>query len=318
MGSRTGYKGKKIGLALGGGGARGLAHIGVLKVLDRESIPVQIIAGTSIGALVGAAFAGGIGPEELGKTVEAYLQSPKFQSSAIKAIEGANARGELTLGRRLQSFIRNRYFLVQAMFKPGLFPSEELQEIIEYFVPDIMIEETKIPFRAVATDLVAGAQIVFSSGSLRQAVMASCAVPGAIVPVKDEDRLLSDGGIICLIPCSVVRKEGADVVIAVSVDRDICTEKEFSSALSIYQRVSDIMCARLKDHELAEADVVIAPEVGELHWSEFSQALTLLEQGEKAALEKLDLIRSAMPRSKRWFTLKDLFSIHPKPSSSAT
>jgi len=304
---RTRHKGRTFGLALGGGGARGLAHIGVLKAFDRENIPIHIVAGTSIGALVGAAFASGSRPEDMEKKVESYLQSERFQTSAIKAIEYAHAKGELTLGQRLQSFLKNRYFLVQAMFKPGLFPSEELQEIIEYFVPDIQIEETQIPFRAVATDLVQGTQIVFSTGSLRQAVMASCAVPGAIAPVRDEDRLLSDGGIICLIPCSLVRREGADVVIAVSVDRDICTEKEFKTAVSIYQRVNDIMCARLKGYELAEADVVIAPEVGDLHWSEFSQALTLVDAGERAAVEKLDLIRAAAPRSKRWFTLKDLF-----------
>ena len=249
-----------------------MAHIGVLKVLDREKIPIHMIAGTSIGALVGAAFASGIHPEDMEKRVEEYLNSPKFQLSAVRAIEEAQAKGELSWGRRIQSYLKNRYFLVQAMFKPGLFPSEELQEIIEHFVPDILIEETRIPFRAVATDLVEGTQIVLSSGSLRQAVMASCAVPGAIAPVKDEDKLLSDGGIICLIPCSVVRKEGADVV--------------------------------------------IAPEVGDLHWSEFSQALTLVEAGERATEEKMDLIRSAAPRSKRWFTLKDLFKSHPKEDPS--
>jgi NTE family protein len=143
-------------------------------------------------------------------------------------------------------------------------------------------------------------------------------VPGAIAPIKDEDRLLSDGGVMCLIPCSIVRKEGADVVIAVSVDRDICTEKEFRTALSIYQRVNDIMCAKLKGYELAEADVVIAPEVGDLHWSEFSQALTLIEEGEKATAEKLSLIRTAAPRSKRWFTLKELFRSQAKGGSSAS
>ena len=293
-----------------------MAHIGVLKVLDREKIPIHVIAGTSIGSLVGAAYASGIPPQDMEKRVDEYLNSPKFQMSAVRAIEEARGKGELSLGRRIQSFVKNHYFLVQAMFKPGLFPSEELQEIIEHFVPDILIEETKIPFRAVATDLVQGTQIVFSNGSLRQAVMASCAVPGAIAPVKDEDRLLSDGGIICLIPCSVVRKEGADVVIAVAVDRDICTEQEFTTAVSIYQRVNDIMCAKLKGYELAEADVVIAPEVGDLHWSEFSQALTLVEAGERAAVEKMDLIRSAVPRSKRWFTLKDLFKSHTKEETS--
>jgi NTE family protein len=314
----TRHKGRRIGLALGGGGARGLAHIGVLKVLDRENIPVHIIAGTSIGALVGAGFASGIHPKDMENRVQSYLQSERFQTSAIKAIENAQDKGELSLGRRLQSFLKNRYFLVQAMLKPGLFPPEELREIIEFFVPDIQIEETQIPFRAVATDLVEGTQIVFSSGSLRQAVIASCAVPGAIAPIKDEDRLLSDGGVMCLIPCSIVRKEGADVVIAVSVDRDICTEKEFRTALSIYQRVNDIMCAKLKGYELAEADVVIAPEVGDLHWSEFSQALTLIEEGEKATAEKLSLIRTAAPRSKRWFTLKELFRSQAKGGSSAS
>jgi NTE family protein len=308
------HKERKIGLALGGGGARGLAHIGVLKVLDKENIPIHIIAGTSIGALVGACFASGIHPKDIENRVESFLQSEKFQSSAIRAIENALNKGESSLGRRLQSFLKNRFFLVQAMFKPGLFPSGDLQEIIEYFVPDLEVEETRIPFRAVATDLVQGTEIIFSSGSLRQAVMASCAVPGAIAPVKDEDRLLSDGGVICLIPCSVLRKEGADVVIAVPVDRDVCTEKEFTTGLSIYRRVSDIMSAKLKGYELAEADVVIAPEVGDLHWSEFSQALTLVEEGEKATLAKLDLIRSAVPRWKRWFTLKDLFRPRSKAS----
>jgi NTE family protein len=312
MRRRTRHKERHIGLALGGGGARGLAHIGVLKVFERENIPIHIIAGTSIGALVGAAYASGIRPEDLERRVDEYLHSRKFQMSAVRAIEESQARGELSWGRKIQSFLMNRYFLVQAMFKPGLFPSEELGEIIDHFVPDIQIEETRIPFRAVATDLVRGTQIVLSSGSLRQAVIESCAVPGAIEPVKDEDRLLSDGGIICLIPCSVVRREGADVVVAVVVDKDICTESEFTTALSIYQRVNDIMCAKLKDYELAEADIVIAPEVGDLHWSEFSQALTLVEVGERAAEEKLDLIRSAAPLLKRWFTLKDLFKHHSK------
>lgn len=313
MKSNRKNKGKHIGLALGGGGARGVAHIGVLKVLEREGIPIHVIAGTSIGALVGAAFASGVRPDDMQKKVEEYVNSPKFQISAVRAVEGAHERGELSWGRRIQSFLRNRYFLVQAMFKPGLFPSEELEEIIAHFVPDIRVEETQIPFRAVATDLVQGTQIVLSSGSLRQAVIASCAVPGAIAPVKHEDRLLSDGGIICLIPCSVARKEGAEVVIAVSVDRDVCTESDFTTVVSVYQRVNDIMCTKLKNYELAEADVVITPVVGDLHWSEFSQALTLVQAGERAAEESLDLIRSAAPRSKRWFTLKDLFRHHPKP-----
>lgn len=299
------WKKKRVGLALGGGGARGLAHIGVLRVLDSEKIPIDLIVGTSIGALVGGAYAGGISPDELQKRAEAYLCSTEFQSSAMKAFETAHAKGELGLTEKIQSYFRNTFYLIQAMFKPGILANEDFQTTIHYFIPDIQIEETRIPFRAVATDLVSGEQIIFSHGPLRQAVMASCAVPGAIAPLKEGERLLSDGGIICLVPSSVARQEGADIVISVAVDRCIGSE-ELRNVVDVYYRVSEIMGERLKNYELAEADVVILPEVGNLHWSHFSQAMDLIEEGEKAARERLDDIRNVMPGVKKWFRFKKI------------
>jgi len=297
------WKKKRIGLALGGGGARGLTHIGVLMVLEREGIPIDLIVGTSIGALVGGAYASGISPDELRKRMNAYLNSPEFQSSAMKAFETAHAKGELGLTARIQTYLRNTFYLIQAMFKPGILPNEDFQTTINYFIPDIQIEETRIPFRAVATDLVSGKEITFSKGSLRQAVMASCAVPGAIAPLKEGERLLSDGGIISLVPSSVARQEGADIVIAVAVDRDIDPE-ELRTVVDVYQRVNEIMSEKLKNYELANADVVILPEVGDLHWSNFSEAINLIDEGEKAAREKLDDIRNVMPGLKNWFRFK--------------
>ena len=296
-------KRKRIGLALGGGGARGLAHIGVLRVLDSEKIPIDLIVGTSIGALVGGTYASGISPDELQKRVDAYLNSTEFQSSALKAFETAHAKGELGLTEKIQSYLRNCFYLIQAMFKPGLLSNEDFQTTINYFIPDIQIEETRIPFRAVATDLVSGEQIIFSHGPLRQAVMASCAVPGAIAPLKEGERLLSDGGIICLVPSSVARQEGADIVISVAVDRCIGSE-ELRNVVDVYYRVSEIMGEKLKNYELGEADVVILPEVGDLHWSNFSQAMDLIDEGEKATREKLDDIRNIMPGIKKWFSFK--------------
>jgi NTE family protein len=157
----------------------------------------------------------------------------------------------------------------------------------------------------VATDLVSGKEITFSKGPLRQAVMASCAVPGAIAPLKEGERLLSDGGIICGVPSSVARQEGADVVIAVAVDRDIGLE-ELRTVVDVYQRVNEVMCEKLKNYELANADVVILPEVGDLHWSNFSEAMNLIDEGEKAAREKLADIRHVMPGLKSWFGSKKM------------
>jgi NTE family protein len=294
------WKRKRIGLALGGGGARGLAHIGVLKVLEREKIPMDLIVGTSIGALVGGAYASGISSDELKKRAGEYLNSTEFRSSAIRALEAAHAKGEVGLTQRIETYLRNHFYLIQAMFKPGILSNEDFQVTINYFIPDIQIEETRIPFRAVATDLVSGEGITFSEGSLRQAVMASCAVPGAIAPLKEGERLLSDGGTICRVPSSVARQEGADVVIAVAVDRDIRSE-ELRTVVDVYLRVSEIMGERLKQYELADADVVILPEVGDLHWSSFSRAMILIDEGERAAREKLDDIRRLVPG------IKDLF-----------
>jgi NTE family protein len=297
------WKKKRIGLALGGGGARGLAHIGVLMVLEREGIPIDLIVGTSIGALVGGAYASGISPDELQKKADAYLNSPEFQSSAMKAFETAHAKGALGLTDKIQTYLRNTFYLIQAMFKPGLLPNEDFQTIINYFIPDIQIEETRIPFRAVATDLVSGEEIIFSKGPLRQAVMASCAVPGAIAPLKEGERLLSDGGIICLVPSSVARQEGADIVISVAVDRCIRSE-ELRTVVDVYQRVSEVMGEKLKNYELAAADVVILPEVGDLHWSDFSEAMNLIAEGEKAARERLDDIRYVTRGFGNWFRFK--------------
>ncbi len=297
------WRKKRIGLALGGGGARGLAHIGVLMVLERERIPIDLIVGTSIGALVGGAYASGISPDELQKRADAYLNSAEFQSSAMKTFETAHAKGESGLTEKIQTYFRNTFYLIQAMFKPGILPNEDFQTTIDYFVPDIQIEETRIPFRAVATDLVSGKEIIFSKGPLRQAVMASCAVPGAIAPLKEGERLLSDGGIICLVPSSVARREGADIVISVAVDRCVNPE-ELRTVVDVYQRVNEIMGEKLKNYELAEADVVILPEVGDLHWSNFSEAMNLIDEGEKATREKLDDIRKVMPGPKNWFRFK--------------
>lgn len=299
------WKRKRVGLALGGGGARGLAHIGVLRVLEKEGIPIDLIAGTSIGALVGGAYASGSSSDELQKKAEEYLNSHEFRSSTIRAFEAAHAKGEVGLAQKIETYLRNHFYLIQAMFRPGILSNEDFQVTIDYFIPDVEIEETRIPFRAVATDLVSGEEITFSEGSLRQAVMASCAVPGAITPLKEGERLLSDGGIICRVPCSVARQEGADIVIAVVVDRGIGSE-ELRNVVDVYLRVSEIMGERLKQYELANADVVILPEVGESHWSSFSQAMNLVDEGEKAAREKLDEIRRLIPGLKKRLRLRKI------------
>lgn len=188
------WNSKRIGLALGGGGARGFAHIGVIRVLKQEKIPIDIIVGTSSGALLGGAYASGTTPEEMERKIDEYLNSKEYQSSAIRTIEKAHD-GDQSLTQKIQGFLQNKFLLLQAMFKPGILSAEEFQSMVDFFIPDILIQDTLIPFRTVTTDLISGEQIIFSEGPLREAVMASSAVPGAIEPREKGEMLLSDGGI---------------------------------------------------------------------------------------------------------------------------
>jgi NTE family protein len=302
------WKKPRVGVALGGGGARGISHIGVLKIFEAHSLPIEVITGTSIGALVGGAYAAGFSARQLEDRTREFLASPLFRDSALSAIERENIEQEKGLTRKIHGYVRSRLCEVHALFRPGVLSQEEFRPVIEYFIPDIGFEDTTIPFRAIATDLVSGDQVVFDSGSLRQGIVASCAVPGAVEPLKEGDRLLSDGGIICLVPASVAREKGADLVIAVEVGPDIFLEKELRSALSVYYRASDIMAHRLTEYELMDADIVIRPGVGTLGWADFTKAEEMIAAGEAAAAEQIQAIRSAASGGRRWVHFLERFS----------
>ena len=300
------WKRKRLGLALGGGGARGIAHVGVLRVFEEESIPVDLIVGTSIGALVGAAYAIGENTHEMEKKIEEFLNSPTFQESALKDIKEIQDTRKSGFAGKIHAFFRNRLLLAQSLFRLGMLGSEEFEAMIDFFVPDIQIQDTQIPYRAVATDLVSGQSVVMSEGPLRRAVMASCAVPGAVPPVEVNGMLLSDGGSINIVPTMVAREEGADFVVAVSVRGDIHADDEFGSAADICFRAADIMGFHFETYILDKADFVIHPRVGDLHWTEFALARDLVREGEKAAREKLHLLRKTLPLSIRWVLLSSL------------
>lgn len=287
-------KARKIGLALGGGGARGLAHIGVMKVLESEKIRPDIIVGTSAGAIVGGALASGMKAGELEKRVASFLESDLYRSSELKALTGAESRVEQSLSRRIQSYFKTRIRLAHAIFTDSILQIGDVEEFIDFFIPDIQIEETAIPFRPVATDLLSGELVVLKKGSLRRSVLASSAVPGALPPVEMNGRQLSDGGIISVVPVRCALEEGATVVIAVAVDRDISLVSGLQTAVDIYVRAGEIMGSHLEKYDLENADLIIRPELGGIHWTNFSQSKQLIASGEEGALNSLPEIRRLM------------------------
>lgn len=200
------WTGKKVGLALGGGGVRGFSHIGVLNVLEEEGIDIDLIVGTSVGALIGGAYASDQSPREIQAKIDAYLRSSEFDASTLKSVGLTFSPEGKNFFKTARTFVMNRYWLIQSFFKQSILPSNDFHSLINYFLPEIDISETRVPFHVVSTDLITGKKIVFSKGPLRQAVLASCAVPGAVAPVRYGDWLLADGGITSLVPVQAARE----------------------------------------------------------------------------------------------------------------
>ena len=288
------WTGKKVGLALGGGGVRGLSHIGVFNVLEEEGIAVDLIVGTSAGALIGGAYASGQTPGEIQSKIDAYIHSPEFEASTLKSIGMTFSPESKGFFKKVQNFVMNRFWFIRAFFKISMVPCGDFQSLINYLLPDMDIRETKIPFRAVSTDLITGRKIIFSEGSLRQAVLASCSVPGAVEPVRQGEWMLADGGITSVVPVYAAREAGADVVIAVVVDRDAPASINFETGTDVLYRAGEITTNTLEATELKDADVIIRPQVGNLHWMDFSRGGDLIRIGEEAARESLGKINSSL------------------------
>ncbi|KQC11616.1 MAG: hypothetical protein APR62_09450 [Smithella sp. SDB] len=293
------WTGKKVGLALGGGGVRGFSHIGVLKVLEEECIAVDLIVGTSAGALIGGAYASGQSLREIQDKIDAYLASSEFDDSTIKSIGQTFSSENKNFFRKAQNFVMNRFWFARAFYKPSIVPSGDFQSLINYFIPDMDIRETKIPFRAVSTDLVTGRKIVLSEGSLRQAILASSSVPGAVEPVRYGELILADGGITSVVPVYAAREAGADVVIAVTVDREEPAFINIETGKDVLYRAGEITSSALQVRELESADVIIRPQVGNLHWMDFTRIGELVKIGEKAVRESLKEIHASLPLYRR-------------------
>jgi NTE family protein len=277
MWRRATSKGRRprLGLALSGGAARGIAHVGVLKVLAEEGVRVDCVAGTSAGALVGGALASGMSVEE----IEAFGRSLRWRDL-----------GRITLSRL------------------GAQTNAPMEDFIRARFPVSRFEELSIPFAAVATDLLTGAAVVMrDEGDMAFAVRASCALPGWYIPVTDaRGRQLVDGGLVANLPTSVVRSLGAEVVVAVDVNSD--GAKFLGTPVSVIGVLlqSIVVVQRTAvEHQRQLADVVISPSVGHLRWDEMTRASEFIEAGMEAARAAIPAIKELLEpqpdESTRWF-----------------
>jgi len=289
------FKKKKVGLALGGGAARGLAHIGVLQALEEAEVPVQMITGTSMGAIIGAMYAADPQIDPLRERILEYFSSDIFRKARLDfVVERKNNVDGEGLFFRFSQLARKKIFFTLAMTMISFVSQETRDKSLDFLIPDIDIEATTLPFATTALDLNTGEEVVIKSGSLRTAVAATSALPGILPPVEFDGRQLVDGGWINAVPIEPTRDLGADIVIAVDVGSDLGDPGEASSGLDIVFRADAATRNALSNLQLQQADLIVCPSVGINHWADFSRADEIIANGRYTTLERLAEIKTLL------------------------
>ena len=286
----------KVGLALGGGGARGLAHIGVLKVLERENIPIDLITGTSMGAIIGGVYALKKDISAIEKIAQKYSKISEFNIDF--SFSEKERKDKPFFLKKMSDFLKKGYILNLELRRKYINDGEELKKIIKDLVGDKAFTDTKIPFAAVAADLVKGEKVIIRKGKLFDALLASASIPGMFPPVILDKKILVDGGIVDVVPIEAAQSLGANFVIGVNVGQTIKKRVEFDNAVEIFFRSDSITSAELRKLQLSFADVVITPKVGRFHWSDFSKPEQCIREGEIAAQNAILELKKKLKKAK--------------------
>ena len=277
----------KIGLVLSGGGARGFAHIGVLKKIEQLRIPIDVVVGTSMGSIVGGLYAIGLSPEEIEQGVESIDWEIVFNDYAKREYRSFRRKQDDYL------FTSTNRFGVSSKglhLSPGLIEGQQVEIALDrlaypgFHITDF--DKLHIPYRAIATDIESGDAVILDSGNLAKAMRASMSIPAALPPVRHEGRLLVDGGIGNNIPIDVAREMGADIFIVVDVSAPLAGQEDLQSSIAVTAQLTTILTRRIADQQLqslTDTDVLIIPGREDLGSSSFLEYAELIQAGLDAA-----------------------------------
>ena len=284
-----------VALALGGGGVRGLANIGVIRALHERGIVADVIAGTSMGAIVGALYADSGNIDLTEQTIKRLLNSEEFLQKAHR-IPGSTDMDRGFLDKIYDTAIKG-YFFYRFLFTESVVSAEAFFSELDRIIPEKPFSELKIPFACMALDLVSGYPEILHSGQVRLAVKASSAVPGILPPVQVDGRMCVDGGWVESVPISAAKVLGARFVIGVDVSRDISPieyREEMKNSMDILFRAGDITRSLMNTLRIRDADFVIHPSVGDAEWSDFENIGMYISSGYSAGIKAVPSLRRAL------------------------
>ncbi len=283
---------KKLALALGGGGARGLAHIGFLRVLEQEKIPIARISGCSMGAMVGGAYCLYQDANAVEELCYRFIENPMFKEFNFDDFASLDDGGEDWKSKAV--FVMSRIKVGLSLFKTlahsSIYDTEIVDKIYDEY-PDHKIEQLPLPFYAITSDLKSGKEILLRKGSLRRAIKASSAIPGYLPPVKYRSYLLVDGGVSNLVPTQYFKPSHYELIIGVDVSQDISKGIDLKSGVNIMQQAENIRNYHLTQLKTQNADKIVHCKLGNLSWADFGKVDSIIKSGEKAARRLLPWLR---------------------------
>jgi len=282
----------KIGLALGGGGARGLAHIGILRGLENSGFKPNLIAGTSVGAIIGSMYAATMDSNWVENRIKNFIQSDEFKSIGLNKLNKKSKTDE-SIFQMVSTYIKKTIQINIANERLGLLKSSRLKDALRYLIPVRKFSDLKIPFCCSAVDLNSGEDVTFYNGNLLNAVLASSAIPGFIQPIPYKGMLLTDGGVSNPIPTQILIDKGAEFSIGVSVDIQKFNAIKNINLIQILGRSEQITTKKLSKFNDKILDIFLEPDTLNLFWGDFTKLDTLILNGEKCISKQIEKIKKS-------------------------
>ena len=291
-----------LGLALGGGGSRGVAHIGALQTLHSSGITPDIIAGTSSGSTIGAMYAATLDPFWIENRFRKFMETDlffKFRSGSL--IDGRN---EETFLEKVTTKVKQHYMVVLGLNKSFVVKREVIEKAVNFLIPCDDFSELKIPMNIVSVDIQSGKEIIHYEGSLKESIIQSSSIPGFFEPTVKDQKIIVDGGVSSPIPIETLKNK-VKIIMAVDITNNELKPLKSPNMIEIMRRSDIITSLKLKSKLSNEADILVRPNVAGIHWSDFENFNKLLTSG-KNAMEK---VLNRLKNSKNNITYKKLIGI---------
>ncbi|MBN4081402.1 patatin-like phospholipase family protein [Caldithrix abyssi] len=298
--------GPRIGIALGGGGARGAAHIGVFQVLHKNKIPIHRIAGTSAGSVVGAMYAATLDPKWIENRFREFMKSEPFRALGTDRLVSKPASSSSAFNQ-IAKKLKDQMVLAMSLHRNSIIKKSRLKDAFDFLIPVKSFDELQIPLKIIATDLNTCQHVVYDSGDLVEAATRSGTIPGYIEPTEINGQLIVDGGVSMPLPTTVIRDE-VDLLIGIDIRRRRVKPLTETNIYEIMMRSDMSTCQNLINHYTNAADVLISPDVKDYLWSEFGQFDYFFDEGIQSCENAILTIRRQIKKRKGLnFRLKQWF-----------